>query len=136
MPGYPRAPRRFSCMTDRQAVSILRSPDYFGQYGKISKLYLRDRNPSTSVSSINDDSPPGIYVVYVRREDAARAILALDGIPAPQGPSGQVLRACFGTTRYCDSFLKGQKCDSQGCTALHEWGGDSDCFTKDDFETA
>jgi len=78
----------------------------------------------------------GIYIVYVRREDAARAIMALDGIPSPQGPVGQVLRANYGTTRYCDAFLKGQKCDNQGCTALHEWGGESDCFTKDDYELA
>jgi CCR4-NOT transcription complex subunit 4 len=28
------------------------------------------------------------------------------------------------------------KCDSPGCHYLHEWGGDSDCFSKDDYETA
>ena len=124
-----------------QAIPILRSNDYFGQYGKISKLYLRDRttlNPTT-VHTLTDDDPStstGIYIVYIRREDAARAISALDGIPAPQGPSGQTLRATFGTARYCDAFLRGLKCDNLGCTNLHEWGGDSDCFTKDDMETA
>jgi CCR4-NOT transcription complex subunit 4 len=84
----------------------------------------------------NSSTSTGIYIVYVRREDAARAISALDGIPAPSGPPGQYLKASHGTTRYCDSFLRGIKCDNQGCQNLHEWGGESDCFSKDDYETA
>lgn len=124
-----------------ESIPILRSQDYFGQYGKISKLYLRDRTgvSSTSVHTLTPDNPAtstGIYIVYVRREDAARAISALDGISAPQGPPGQKLSASFGTTRYCDAFLRGGKCDSSSCHNLHEWGGESDCFTKDDMETA
>ena len=124
-----------------QAITILRSNDYFGQYGKISKLYLRHRNAfsSTIVPTLTDDSPSiyiGIYIVYGRREDAARAILALDGIQAPSGPPGQILRATNGTARYCDAFLRGLKCDNAQCHDLHEWGGDSDCFTKDDMQTA
>ncbi|KAK1924874.1 transcriptional repressor [Papiliotrema laurentii] len=125
-----------------EAISILRSNDYFGQYGKISKLYLSDRSAlsSTAVHSLDSAessaTSTGVYIVYVRREDAARAIVALDGIPAPSGPPGQVLRACYGTTRYCDAFLRGQKCDNLSCHALHEWGGDSDCFSKEDYEIA
>ncbi|OCF36503.1 CCR4-NOT transcription complex subunit 4 [Kwoniella heveanensis BCC8398] len=124
-----------------EAIPILRSNDYFGQYGKISKLYLCDRTKlsSTAVSTLTPDNPAtstGIYIVYIRREDAARAITALDGIPAPQGPPGAVLKATYGTTRYCDAFLRGAKCDNNACHNLHEWGGESDCFTKEDFETA
>ncbi|KAK4689748.1 CCR4-NOT transcription complex subunit 4, partial [Tremellales sp. Uapishka_1] len=123
------------------AIPILRSNDYFGQYGKISKLFLRDRTAisSTSVPTLTSDNPStstGIYITYVRREDAARAISSLDGIQAPQGPPGQVLRASYGTTRYCDFFLRGMKCDTSNCNNLHEWGGEGDCFTKDDLETA
>ncbi|ORY24964.1 hypothetical protein BCR39DRAFT_545379 [Naematelia encephala] len=123
------------------AIPILRGNDYFGQYGKISKLYLRDRSalPSSTVHTLNSDNSStstGVYIVYVRREDAARAISALDGIPAPAGPPGTILRATYGTTRYCDSFLRGQKCDNVNCQNAHEWGGESDCFTKDDMETA
>ncbi|WVQ71720.1 hypothetical protein IAR50_001261 [Cryptococcus sp. DSM 104548] len=121
-----------------EALSILRSNDYFGQYGKISKLYLADpKSTSTAVPSLNDDaSSSGIYIVFVRREDAARCISSLDGIPAPQGPPGATLKATYGTTRYCEAFLKGTKCDQSGCHGLHEWGGESDCFTKEDIETA
>ena len=127
--------------TDPKAITILRSNDYFGQYGKISRLYLSDRSPlaSTSVHALDETSSStstGIYIVYVRREDAARAISALDGIPAPSGPPGQMLKACYGTARYCDAFLRGQKCDNPSCHGLHEWGGDNDSFSKDDYEIA
>ncbi|KAK8869719.1 hypothetical protein IAR55_000287 [Kwoniella newhampshirensis] len=125
-----------------EAIPILRSNDYFGQYGKISKLYLCDRTKvsSSSVTTLTPDDPStstGIYIIYIRREDAARAIASLDGIPAPQqGPPGSVLKATYGTTRYCDAFLRGTKCDNSNCHSLHEWGGESDCFTKEDMETA
>ncbi|WWC89906.1 uncharacterized protein L201_004835 [Kwoniella dendrophila CBS 6074] len=124
-----------------EAIPILRSNDYFGQYGKISKIYLSDRTKLTAsaVTTLTEDDPStstGIYIVYVRREDAARAIASLDGIPAPSGPPGSLLKATHGTTRYCESFLKSQKCDTPNCHCLHEWGGDSDCFTKEDMETA
>lgn len=106
---------------------MLRTNEYFGQYGKIQRLHLKER-PSTD--------EPGILIVFVRREDAARAIAALDGVAAPGGPPGTTLKATYGTTHYCDSFLRGMKCDTIGCTGLHEWGGENDTFTKDDMETA
>lgn len=121
-----------------QALSVLRSNDYFGQYGKISKLYLADMKPSTYVPSLGSDNSEttGIYIVYIRREDAARCISSLDGIPAPQGPPGAVLKATYGTARYCEAFLKSAKCDNSNCHGLHEWGGESDTFTKEDMEIA
>nr|ODN87984.1 CCR4-NOT transcription complex subunit 4 [Cryptococcus depauperatus CBS 7841] len=120
-----------------EAISILRSNDYFGQYGKISKLYFADPKPSVGETIVeSDDSPAGIYIVYVRREDAARCISSLDGIPAPQGPLGATLKVTYGTARYCEAFLKGSKCDNANCHCLHEWGGESDCFTKEDMEIA
>ncbi|OXG21530.1 CCR4-NOT transcription complex subunit 4 [Cryptococcus neoformans Tu401-1] len=121
-----------------EALSVLRSNDYFGQYGKISKLYLADLKSSTSVPSLGSDNSEstGIYIVYIRREDAARCISSLDGIPAPQGPPGAVLKASYGTARYCETFLKGGKCDYSNCHGLHEWGGESDTFTKEDMEIA
>lgn len=123
-----------------EAVSILRSNEYFGQYGKIARLYLRDRSSiSSPIPGPSPDDPStstGIYIVYIRREDAARAIAALDKIPAPQGQPGQLLHASYGTTRYCDAFLRGAKCDNQGCQNLHEWGGEGDSFTRSDLITA
>ncbi|KAL1406823.1 transcriptional repressor general negative regulator of transcription subunit 4 [Vanrija albida] len=123
-----------------EAVSILRSNEYFGQYGKVARLFLRDRVSLNSVSpGPLPDSPStttGIYIVYVRREDAARAISSLDGIPAPQGPPGQVLHASYGVSRYCDAFLRGAKCDNPQCPNLHEWGGEGDAFNQNDLKVA
>lgn len=120
---------------------MLRSNEYFGSYGKISRLYLRDRTAtsSTSVHTLSPADPSsstGIHIVYVRREDAARAMSSLDGIPAPGGPAGATLKASYGTARYCDAFLRGLKCDVSNCPNMHEWGGEGDCFTKDDLDTA
>lgn len=95
------------------ALPLLRSPDYFGQYGKVTRVYFYAQ---------------GLHVVYVRREDAARAIAALDGY--------QMCKATFGSVRYCEAFLRGQKCDSHNCINLHEWGGDGDVFTKEDMVAA
>lgn len=123
-----------------EAVSILRSNEFFGQYGKIARLYLRDRaglqSPVPGPDADSAATAMGIYIVYVRREDAARAIAALDGIPAPQGPPGQILQASYGTTRYCEAFLRGIKCDHAHCPNLHEWGGEGDSFTRTDLITA
>ncbi|RXK38595.1 hypothetical protein M231_04101 [Tremella mesenterica] len=123
-----------------EAIAILRQHEYFGQYGKIAKIYLRER-PHTSTqaqtsSSEDSSTPTGILIIYVRREDAARAIAALDGIPTPGGPAGQTIRASYGTTRYCEAFLRGIKCDTPNCPNLHEWGGEGDCFSRDDYTTA
>jgi CCR4-NOT transcription complex subunit 4 len=119
-----------------QALPTLRSNEYFGTYGKITRLYLTDRSSFPSYDPEDSSTLKGINIVYVRREDASRAIMALDGIPAPQGAPGKTIRASYGITRYCDSFLRGQKCDTTSCTNYHEWGGETDCFTKEDYDLA
>jgi CCR4-NOT transcription complex subunit 4 len=118
----------------QQALHVLRSNEYFGQYGKISKVFLR-KTPSDSCS--HPDSILGIYITYLRREDAARAISALDGYQAPNNP-GKVLKATYGTTKYCLYFLRGLKCEDGGglgggsCLGLHEMAGEGDIFTRKD----
>ena len=116
-----------------QSPSILRTHEYFGQYGKIAKIYIRERSLS-SIHTLTPEDPSashGIYIIFTRREDAARAIALINANTSVNGFS-----ASYGTTRYCDSFLRGMKCDQQNCHNLHEWGGESDCFSKDDYETA
>ncbi len=69
---------------------ILRSHDYFGQYGKIAKIVVNRRNsPASSVPGAPPPQPSvGVYITYVRKEDAARAIDAVDGSVS----DGKVLR--------------------------------------------
>ena len=76
----------------------------------------------------------GLYITYQRREDAARAIAAVDGTHSPGG-GRDVMRASYGTTKYCMAFLRGVTCSDHSCMNLHEWGDEKDCFTKEDLTT-
>jgi CCR4-NOT transcription complex subunit 4 len=110
-------------------IPTLRSTEYFGQYGKISKILLVKRTPSGGGAPV-----VGLYITYHRREDAARAIAAVDGAPSPSG-GRETMRASHGTTKYCIGFLRGQPCGDHSCKNLHEWGDEKDCFTKEDLTT-
>ncbi|KAF9001884.1 hypothetical protein BDQ17DRAFT_1306740 [Cyathus striatus] len=112
-----------------ELIPTLRSNDYFGQYGKISKIILVKRTPSGGGAPV-----VGLYITYHRREDAARAISSVDGSPSPGG-GREVMRASYGTTKYCMAFLRGVQCNDHNCMNLHEWGDEKDCFTKEDLTT-
>jgi CCR4-NOT transcription complex subunit 4 len=115
--------------TRYQLIPTLRSNEYFGQYGKISKILLVKRTPPGGRIPV-----VGLYITYYRREDAARAITAVDGTASPSG-GGEVMRASYGTTKYCIAFLRGVSCTNNGCMDLHDWGDEKDCFTKEDLAT-
>lgn len=112
-----------------QLIPTLRSNEYFGQYGKITKILLVKRNSPGGGGPV-----VGLYITYHRREDAARAIAAVDGTPSPGG-GREVMRASYGTTKYCMAFLRGVQCGDHSCMNLHEWGDEKDCFTKEDLTT-
>ncbi|KAF7294679.1 PAN2-PAN3 deadenylation complex catalytic subunit PAN2 [Mycena indigotica] len=112
-----------------ELIPTLRSNEYFGQYGKITKILLVKRTPSGGGAPV-----VGLYITYNRREDAARAISAVDGTASPGG-GREVMRASFGTTKYCMAFLRGVTCNDHNCMNLHEWGDEKDCFTKEDLTT-
>ena len=76
----------------------------------------------------------GLYITYHRREDAARCISTVDGAPSPGG-GREIMRASYGTTKYCMAFLRGVSCTDHTCMNLHEWGDEKDCFTKEDLTT-
>eukprot|EP00727_Mastigamoeba_balamuthi_P002015 m51a1_g11810 putative ccr4-not transcription complex (1703) ;mRNA; f:357512-363584 len=107
------------------AVALLRKSEYFGQYGRIVKLVV---NKSTLY---NANSPAGptvsCYVTYARREDAASCITAVNGAWL----DSKLLRASYGTTKYCTFFLRGMACTNPECLYLHEQGVERDSFTKE-----
>ncbi|EGN96191.1 hypothetical protein SERLA73DRAFT_125032 [Serpula lacrymans var. lacrymans S7.3] len=84
-----------------ELIPTLRSNEYFGQYGKISKILLVKRTPPGGGNPV-----VGLYITYHRREDAARCIAAVDGTPSPGG-GREVVRTSYGTTKYCMAFLRG-----------------------------
>ncbi|KAG5188477.1 hypothetical protein JKP88DRAFT_304221 [Tribonema minus] len=63
-------------------------------------------------------------------EDAWSAIKAVDGFWL----EGRHVRASFGTTKYCNSFLRGLACNNGDCLYLHELGDERDRFTKEEIQ--
>lgn len=45
---------------------------------------------------------------------------------------GRVIRATFGTTKYCSFFLRNITCNNPNCLYLHSLAREDDCFTKED----
>ncbi len=68
------------------------------------------------------------YITYLRPEDALRCIEAVDGVVW----EGKTIKACFGTTKYCNAYLKGLPCSNSDCLYLHEVADAGDSFSKDD----
>jgi len=102
---------------------ILRKAEFFGQYGKISKVVVHKTlgAPHASISA---------YVTFTYKEDAKAAIQALDSFWI----DGHPLRASFGTTKYCNNFIRNVPCTNPECVYLHELGEDDDRFTKEEIQ--
>lgn len=108
---------------------ILRKPEYFGQYGKISKIVL-NRSPMTASGDVRRASASA-YVTFAHKEDTLACILALDGFYM----DGRNIRASYGTSKYCSAFIKGHvRCNNPECTYLHEMGAEEDTFTKQEIQ--
>ncbi|KAI3654704.1 hypothetical protein MP228_000084 [Amoeboaphelidium protococcarum] len=107
---------------------ILRSYEYFGQYGRILKIVVNKKSYGANQSDRKEQHSYGVYITYARKEDAARCIQTVDGTVF----EGKVLRASYGTTKYCTYYLRGLTCQNSGCFYLHEPGDSADSFTKEE----
>lgn len=102
-------------LKDEQALlQTLRGPEFFGQYGDIEKIVVSKAKPGAANQGI------GVYVTYARKEDAALCISTVDG----SLNGDRVLRAQFGTTKYCSAYLRNEVCNNKSCSFLHENGED------------
>ena len=88
-------------------VNILASPEYFGQYGTINKICLVPIKDNRTYHSA--------YITFQTEEQAAYCILAVDSIKI----KNHLVRAFFGTTKYCNNFIKGYPCLNKTCKFLH-----------------
>jgi len=88
-------------------TKILSSPEYFGQYGTIKKICL--------VPKKETDTYYSCYITFETEEQAAYCILAVDSIKI----KNKLVRAFFGTTKYCNNFLKGYPCLNKNCKFMH-----------------
>jgi CCR4-NOT transcription complex subunit 4 len=101
----------------------LKRAEYFGQYGRISKIVIHKNSNSAHATA-------SAYVTFSFKEDARACIQALEGFWL----DGHHIRASFGTTKYCNNFIKGSACNNPDCVYLHDLGEDEDRFTKEEIQ--
>lgn len=106
----------------------IRQHNYFGKYGKITKVVINKKTHNTPQGTSTNIS---IYITYAKKEDATKAIIAVDGTSC----EGRTIKASYGTTKYCTNYLKGQQCQNPNCMYLHEPGEEADSYSKENDET-
>ncbi|KAI3459024.1 hypothetical protein Pfo_015687 [Paulownia fortunei] len=105
---------------------VLLRKEYFGQYGKVTKVSLSRTAGGTIQQFINDTC--SVYITYSKEEEALRCIQSVHGFVL----EGKFLRASFGTAKYCHAWLKNMPCNNPACLYLHSLGADDDSFGKDE----
>ena len=100
--------------------------EYLGQYGSIIKIVVNKNK------AYNQNSPHGpsysAYVTFSKPSEASIAILSLDD----KMIDNHLIRASFGTTKYCSFFLKGIECNNKECLFLHKWADENDIIKRVD----
>ena len=122
----------------------LMGPEFFGAFGKMVKQMSVNRMGPYG-SAVSRNGPTGsAYITFKRPEDAKRCIEAVNGVTwggkqcashkqlclhnadcmlkLLAVPAGKQVKACFGTTKYCNAFLKGVVCNNPECLYLHDIG--------------
>ena len=95
--------------------------EYLGQYGSIHKIivnkngYLKNESNFPTYSS---------YITYSNEVEASLALLSLNNSTL----FNHKLNACYGTNKYCNSFLKGVECNNKDCFYLHEFQYSLVCY--------
>ncbi|CAG9334661.1 unnamed protein product [Blepharisma stoltei] len=103
---------------------LLRSQEYFGQYGRIKKCVI---NKGTAYTNTPNGPSYGVHVTFSTDEEAAICIKACNGFEL----DGKKLTATYGTTKYCTYFLRGRACAKPDCLYLHKLAPDYDTLARD-----
>lgn len=107
-------------------MDVLEKFEYFGQYGKVTKIIVNKSNV------YNAQGPGGpsysAYITFSNEVEASTAILAVDECMMYE----RIIRASYGTTKYCTFFLRDKPCPNPACLYLHTAAKEKDCFVKDD----
>ena len=90
--------------------ALLRTPEFFGQYGRITKCVV-NKVPVTQSGTV----AYSVYVTFAQETEAALCIKACNNFEV----QGHTLRATYGTTKYCSFFISGQTCPKVHCCFLH-----------------
>ena len=91
--------------------NLLLSKEYLGQYGTIMKIILVSKEDKAIHKKLNS-----AYITFETNEQAAYCILSIDSIKI----NDHLIRAFFGTTKYCNHFLNNYHClNEEKCMFLH-----------------
>lgn len=115
-------------ISENELLKTLRGPQYFGQYGPIVKIVVsknKNGEPATNNNSL------GVYVTFASKDDAEKCIQAVNG----SQNGDRVLRAQYGTTKYCSAYLRNETCTNKQCMFLHEPGDNDDSYSRQDLST-
>ena len=105
-------------------LDILKSYEYFGQYGTILNSILLKK-----VNSNTNKITSSVYITFSNEKEAAIAILCVDSLMM----EGKIIRAFYGTTKYCNYFLNSTSCPNRNkCLFLHELITDEDIIINND----
>jgi len=98
--------------------NLLLNKSKLNQFGKILKLILVSKNEDEQKKKTNS-----AYITYSKNEEAALAILSMDSLII----EGHLIRAFFGTTKYCVHFLNNNECkNKEKCMFIHYIANDND----------
>lgn len=104
--------------------NLLRSNEYFAQYGVIKKCVI---NKGTAYTNAPNGPSFGVHITYATDEEAAICIKACNGYDL----DGKKLSATYGTTKYCTYFLRGRVCAKSDCLYLHKLAPEYDTLPRD-----
>ena len=98
--------------------NLLLQKSHFGKFGKILKIVLVSKNEVSNKKKTNS-----AYITFSKIEEAANAILSMDSLII----EGYLVRAFFGTTKYCIHFLNNNECkNKEKCMFIHYLVNDND----------
>ena len=103
--------------------------EFLGQYGSIVKIVV---NKNKAYNQNNQYGPSfSAYVTFSKPCEASIAILSLDD----KMIDNHLIRASYGTTKYCSYFLKGIECNNKDCLFLHKWADENDIIKRGDLNS-
>ena len=110
-------------IADRDLLSKF---EYLGQYGKILKIVINKKNGYHK----NGKYGPSYcaYITYSKSSEASIAILSLDDTIV----DNHLIRASFGTTKYCQYYLKHLQCNNKDCVYLHRKADENEIIRRNE----
>ena len=86
--------------------------EFFGQYGNVKKITI---NNSGYYKNNNENMTYSAYITYASEYEASLALLAIDNVMI----DNNLLKASYGTTKYCNNYVLNKKCNNVNCIYKH-----------------